>query len=78
MKKLVDNLMEMSNAMNAKVLQIQDIQLREKSKARQKLSTPPGPSEHDVRAIVKKELSYIKTDKFYKEIRKVETFEKIA
>jgi len=25
MKKLIDNLMEMSNAMNAKVLQIQDI-----------------------------------------------------
>lgn len=36
MKKLIDNLMEMSNAMNAKVLQIQDIQLKEKSKARQK------------------------------------------
>jgi len=31
-----------------------------------------------VREIVKKELSYIKTDKFYREIKQVETFEKIA
>ena len=30
MKILIDNLMEMSNAMNQKVLQIQDIQLRDK------------------------------------------------
>ena len=78
MKRLIDNLMEMSNAMNAKVLQIQDIQLKDKSKARLRPSSPGGPSEHDVREIVKKELSYIKTDKFYKEIKKVETFEKIA
>ena len=77
MKILIDNLMEMSNAMNQKVLQIQDIQLRDKQNARKKVATP-GPSEHDVREMVKKELSYIKTDKFYREIQKVETFEKIA
>ena len=31
-----------------------------------------------VREMVKKELSFIKTDKFYREVKQVETFEKIA
>ena len=77
MKILIDNLMEMTNAMNQKVMQIQDIQLKEKQNARKKVRSP-GPSEMEVRELVKKELSYIKTDKFYREIQKVETFEKIA
>jgi len=36
MKILIDNLMEMTNAMNQKVLQIQDIQLKDKLNARKR------------------------------------------